>query len=91
MCEPLKGKRVRCCGEFDKFESKDVTSAYNFYKRYRVMPHLLKEEDNKIFNEWVSFANKNNICPWFTRKEFEAYDFQCWLFDYTFQDVIKNV
>lgn len=69
---------------------KSFAERVEFYKRYRVMPHLLKKEDTEAFNKWVKWANKNELNPWFTREEFNSYDFQCWLFDYCFSDVTDN-
>jgi len=53
-----------------------------FYKRYRVMPHLLENEKPQIFNKWIKFARKNKLNPYYSEEKFQSYEFQCWLFDF---------
>jgi len=102
MCEPLRGQiqktknifRREYHGKelegFEIFHKESVKSAVEFYKRYRVMPHLLEEERPDIYKIWIKFAKKNGLNPYFANERFESYEFQCWLFDYCFGDVIKN-
>lgn len=58
-----------------------------FYKRYRVMPHLLEHDEPEVYNEWVIHAKSINEPPYFYDERFESYEFQCWLFDYCFAKI----
>ena len=91
MCEPLKGKKFMFyeCGEdigigdieklpvqyetLEIFSKEDVKSAVEFYKKYKM--------------------NTGNIVPDFLDKSWKEYkgtnDWNDWLFDYCFGDVIE--
>ena len=43
----------------------------------------------KVYKEWVTYAKSINEPPYFYDERFESYEFQCWLFDNCFSDVIK--
>ena len=82
-CEPLRGKKViRRFWTF--FETEDVASAVKFYKKYNSLSswnptgRLEKEhpEIYKIYNESDMSAHPSN--------------YDKWLFDYCFADVIVN-
>lgn len=98
-CEPLRGKirykdinwSVKPYGNYIQANLKvdDVASAVRFYKRYRVMPHLLEKEEAYTFSKWIKFAREHKLNPYYSEDEFQSYEFQCWLFDYCFGDVKK--
>jgi len=81
-CEPLRGKITRKFTYINKgFDYDSVKSAVEFYKKYSSNEELLSKERPDI---WKLYPYNDNV-PYnaITLKEYNE-----WLFDYTFKDVI---
>jgi len=93
MCEPLKGNQDRLYDSSYKaylvFKYKDVKSAVEFYQRYRITNEdnervLFQAGLDRLMNEQPKLhklLKKTNIT--------QKWEYNNWLFDYCFGDVIE--
>jgi len=105
MCEPLRGKIIKCgeTMEFNDgmtiFASGDVKSAVEFYRKYEGKPEFFTRFN--LENEWWQknkneFKELNNTMISSSNYYKEHYalqnlvsDFNKWLYKYSFQDVTE--
>ena len=88
MCEPLQGKRRYYLAAVPIYHESDIKSAVAFYKKYanfkgNILMHDAKSEFQpymKLLKDYPEIAKK-----WYDSE----LDYDEWLFDYTFKDVIK--
>ena len=95
MCEPLRGKRKNEDEHYlDEFEEgciqgynsclDDVKSAVAFYKKY-------KESSIKLYEDYPKLYAKYDNETKYIRDEHKLQkEYECWLFDYCFGDVIET-
>lgn len=95
MCKPLRGKIDKSWIDEEKYKElfwkKDVQSAVEFYKKYRYYPSKLKYDCR---DAWNKIPKDISIRVDVHSRESATYDsstinnYNIWLFDYSFKDVI---
>lgn len=81
MCEPLQGKMENdYISNGEMFWKRDIKSAVAFYKKYFWEIEKFADDYPKIYNEAREKGEYDMD---------DIFEFNCWLFDYTFKDVIE--
>lgn len=89
MCEPLIGCEDNDYWDAPLFYKSYVKSAVNFYRKYRNHPERFYEDQQESYKRMCKFV-KGRICAPGTFGMYEiAYQYNDWLFDFAFSDVIE--